>query len=258
MPMPMLLCMCFPKAASGKAGAAATIGAPYAISHDLHVSYNFELARFEIQGDGPHPPELESQLRGWNMHQHFNVPITQIPRVALPQYVERIPAVLLMLQHQLSAHHGYAVPYIFRESPGKADRDRAITAINSGTFRGEDITDVRIVADLIKVWFRELPTPLLHQIPLSAMEQLNATTADIHWQEHLGPVELSILQWLADLLIQVASFEKENHMGIDQLAIILAPNLIRIDTPNPMVAVTLSKASVDFLKLFLNHRRAVE
>ncbi|KAF0699146.1 Aste57867_10267 [Aphanomyces stellatus] len=267
MPMPMMLYMCFPKDKNSKASSsatgcgAATIGAPFAISHDLHITYNFELARFEIKGEGPHPPDLLAQLVGWNVHQHFKVPITQIPRVALPAYKERIPAVLLMLQHQLAAHNGLTVPYIFRESPGKADRDLAIEAINTGTFCGDDITDVRIVADLIKVWFRDLPTPLLHQIPLSIMEQLNESSSNnsdaaaVAIQSYMGVVELSILEWLADLLLDVAAYEVENHMGINQLAIILAPNLIRIDTPNPTVAVTLSKACVDFLRLFLQHRR---
>ncbi|KAF0721324.1 hypothetical protein AaE_010096 [Aphanomyces astaci] len=264
MPMPMLLCMCFPKDKSSPnkpstpgAYDCTTIGTPFAISHDFHVSYNFEQARFEIQGEGPPPPEVESQLENWNMHQHFNVPIQQIPRVALPAYTDRIPAVLLMLQHQFYAQNGHIVPYIFRESPGKADRDRAIQAINSGTFCGDDISDVRIVADLIKVWFRELPTPLLHQIPLTLMEHINSSSASSvcpDMLEYMGAMELSILQWLADVLLHVASFEHVNHMGIEQLAIILAPNLIRIDTPNPMVAVTLSKASVDFLRRFLKHR----
>ncbi|RHY28278.1 hypothetical protein DYB32_006098 [Aphanomyces invadans] len=255
--------MCLPKDRSPNNGSAAaayactSIGTPFAITHDFHVSYNFELARFEIQGDRPHPPEFASQLVNWNMHQHFNVPIQQIPRVALPPYEDRIPAVLLMLQHQFNTHNGHVVPYIFRESPGKADRDRAIQAINSGTFSGEDISDVRIVADLIKVWFRELPIPLLHQIPLTVMEQINATSGDCpNMVDCMGTMELSILQWLADLLLHVASFEHINHMGIDQLAIILAPNLIRIDTPNPMVAVSLSKASVDFLRRYLKHRDA--
>ena len=223
------------------------IGAPYETSHDLHIYYNYEAARFEVKGDAGR------SLGAWNMNQHFNLPITHMPRTELRPYTERIPAVLVMLQHQFALHQGHVMPYIFRESPGKAARDRAIAAINSGTFRGAEVDDVRIVADLIKVWFRELPTPLLHRVSMAAMDKF------VHSEgtalPDLDPTEHAILLWLADLLLHVASAEKSNHMGIEQLSIILAPNLIRLDTPNPMVAVAASKASVDFLRHFLLERQ---
>ncbi len=234
-----------------------------------------------------------------------------MPRVLVPSYQERIPAVLVMLQHHFTEHNGHVVPYIFRESPGKTERDRAMAAINTGTFRADEV-DVRIIADLIKVWFRELPVPLLHQVPMQVMEHYGAIQSkDVNDDDDgddnekhtrtapcphphrridpcdgalkeenqddsvvdapssaanhpldtpaikipcLGALEHTILLWLADLLLVVASFSSVNHMGIDQLAIILAPNLIRIDTPNPMVAVTMSKASVDFLRHVLKER----
>ncbi|OQR88085.1 hypothetical protein ACHHYP_07570 [Achlya hypogyna] len=221
------------------------IGAPYAISHDLHVAYNYEAARYEFKGD-------TARMGGWNVNQHFNLPVTHMPRMTLNEYAERIPAVLVMLKHQFLLHQGHTVPYIFRESPGKMERDRAIAAVNNGTFRGDEV-DVRIIADLIKVWFRELPTPLLHCVTMETMDKFMRSNST--HVPGLGSVEHAILLWLADLLLRVASLETVNHMGVEQLAIILAPNLIRIDTPNPTVAVAASKASVDFLRHFLRQRQ---
>ncbi|OQS02977.1 hypothetical protein THRCLA_04700 [Thraustotheca clavata] len=222
------------------------IGTPFAISHDLHVEYNYEAARFEVQG----VPESNLALA---LNQHFSVDMRTLPGVALEPYHERIPAILVMLEHHFVRHQGNIVPYIFRESPGKAARDDAIAAVNTGTFCGDNV-DVRIVADLIKVWFRELPIPLLHGVSMEDMDKFQKLQSTI--VPSLGTLEHAILLWLADLLLSVAESETINHMGVDQLAIILAPNLIRIDTPNPMVAVATSKASVDFLRHFLKQRCA--
>ncbi|GLE03160.1 hypothetical protein PINS_up012039 [Pythium insidiosum] len=190
------------------------------------------------------------------LNQQFRLHFRHVPRVPLHGYTERIPAVLVMLQHHFLAKQGNRVPYIFRESPNKADRDAAMHEINLGTFNGS-LQDVRVLADLIKLWFRELPVPILHEIPCDQMEMLgrleqSACVAQV--EAMLGPLELAIVHWLADLLAVVAESQEENHMGVDQLAIIIAPNLVRIETENPMVAVTVSKASVQVFRAVVRTR----
>lgn len=193
------------------------------------------------------------------LNQHFKLPYRHVPRLAVAGYDDRIPAVLVMLQHHFVAKRGYLAPHIFRESPNKADRDQAMREINSGTFVGAR-HDVRVLADLIKLWFRELPVPIFHEIRSDQMEQLvhtgSGSTSDLAAtiMSMLGPLEKCIVLWLADLLAHVASFQDENHMGVDQLAIVIAPNLVRIETANPMLAVTLSKASVDLFRAILRTR----
>ncbi|CAH0476859.1 unnamed protein product [Peronospora belbahrii] len=188
------------------------------------------------------------------LNQHFQLPFRQVPRVAVPGYEERIPAVLVMLQQHFSVKHGYLTPHIFRESPSKSERDQALIDINCGTFRGAT-QDVRVLADLIKLWFRELPLPVLHEIPIGEMERL-ASVQNVYAEvlNLLSKSERSIVLWLADLLSSVAKYEPQNHMGVDQLAIVMAPNLIRIETKNPMVAVTVSKAAVDLFRGVLRVR----
>ncbi|POM77550.1 STE/STE20/MST protein Kinase [Phytophthora palmivora] len=188
------------------------------------------------------------------MNQHFKLPYRQVPRVAVPGYEERVPAVLVMLQQHFVAKQGYLTPHIFRESPSKAERDQAMRDINCGAFRGAK-HDVRVLADLIKLWFRELPMPILHEIPAGEMERL-ATTENIGFEvlSLLGDLERIIVLWLADLLAYVAEYQSHNHMGVDQLAIVIAPNLVRLETENPMVAVALSKAAVDLFRGIIRAR----
>eukprot|EP00644_Phytophthora_capsici_P008704 jgi/Phyca11/546299/estExt2_Genewise1Plus.C_PHYCAscaffold_200423 len=159
-----------------------------------------------------------------------------------------------MLQQHFVGKQGYLTPHIFRESPSKAERDQAMIDINCGAFRGAK-HDVRVLADLIKLWFRELPVPILHEIPAGEMERLaSAENADVEVLSLLGDLECSIVLWLADLLAYVAEYQPHNHMGVDQLAIIIAPNLVRLETENPMVAVALSKAVVDLFRGVLRAR----
>ncbi|TYZ66688.1 hypothetical protein PybrP1_007414 [[Pythium] brassicae (nom. inval.)] len=189
------------------------------------------------------------------LNQHFKLHFRQVPRRAVAGYEERIPAVLVMLQEHFEAKQGFLTPHIFRESPSKADRDQAMREINTGQFAGAR-HDVRVLADLIKLWFRELPVPILHEIRSDEMEQLVAMGGDTAARVagRLGALERCVVLWLADLLARVAAFQAQNHMGVDQLAIVIAPNLVRIETENPTVAVALSKAAVDLFRAVLRAR----
>ncbi|CAI5721874.1 unnamed protein product [Peronospora farinosa] len=188
------------------------------------------------------------------LNQHFKLPFRQVPRIVVPGYDERIPAVLVMLQQHFVAKQGYLTPHIFRESPSKAERDQAMIDINCGAFRGAK-HDVRVLADLIKLWFRELPLPVLHEIPAGEMERLaSAENVYLEVLSLLGRSERSIVLWLADLLSYVAEYQPHNHMGVDQLAVVIAPNLVRLETENPMVAVAVSKAVVELFRGVLRTR----
>jgi len=70
-------------------------------------------------------------------------------------YEERVPAVLEMMKNYLIEHEGLEVVGIFRLAPDKDDCLWAKQQINEGEFNG--CGDVNIVANLIKVFFRELP-----------------------------------------------------------------------------------------------------
>jgi hypothetical protein len=87
------------------------------------------------------------------------------------------------------------------------------------------------------------------------MERLVATeNVEFAVLSMLGDLERCIVLWLADLLAFVAEYQPHNHMGVDQLAIVIAPNLVRLETENPMVAVALSKAAVDLFRGVLRAR----
>lgn len=250
-------------AATSASGPQLAIGSPFGFRHDVHIRFNFERARFEgiptNFGSNINIPSNSSINSSPEelLNQQFGVAVRQLPRIAVQGYDERVPAVLAMIRQHFIEKSGFLAPHIFRESPSKADRDQAVRDINRGEFTPE-AHDVRVLADLLKVWFRELPVPILHEIPPLEMEPLARqhpapVTARLVL-ERLAPVERAVVLWLADLLALVAAHEPQNHMGVDQLAIVIAPNLVRLDCSDPAAAVALSKAAVDLFRAVLRAR----
>lgn len=246
------------------------------------------VSSFHAPGKRARAPSASLPPAAEELNRQFGVPFRQLPRVAVAGYADRIPAVLVMLRHHFLARAGFRAPHIFRESPSKADRDQAVRDVNRGAFSPEQ-HDVRVLADLLKVWFRELPVPVLHEIPPADLQRLArgqscpsdgddgddddgddddgegeggegrtpAQRVARRVLRRLGSLERSVLLWLADLLALVAAHEPENHMGVGQLAIVIAPNLVRLDcsaVDDPAAAVALSKAAVDLLRAVLQAR----
>jgi len=64
----------------------------------------------------------------------------------------------------------------------------------------------------------------------------------------------TLLSWLLDFLVQVAGNSEQNKMTSQNLAIVVAPNLYDISTPNPMEGLILSQKCAQFLNHVLNGR----
>lgn len=203
-----------------------SIARPAAVLHKLHVSYDEDLARFVGL-----PPEWR------DMNVQFGVPLARVPRKAVPGYRERIPCILQMMKEYLFQNGGQHVVGIFRLAPDKDECAAVKAQLNSGTFEG--CSDVNIIANLIKVWFRELPECLFDVIPeqtiyrvvdmpvrccvlcvlkrfssshlaLLPMQQLDNVAAEI---EKIPEPSRSMTEWLLDLMAEIVIFEHENKMN---------------------------------------------
>ena len=88
------------------------------------------------------------------MNQQFGLPLSQVPRCHVEGYAERIPALLVMMRRELEKGHGRDQVGIFRLAPDADDCKTAKEEMNRGDFHG--VQDVNIVANLIKVFFRDM------------------------------------------------------------------------------------------------------
>jgi len=80
-------------------------------------------------------------------------------------YKSRIPAVLEMMREYLFTYGGTQVTGIFRMAPDQDECRDVKQQINNGTFNG--CKDVHCIANLIKVFFRELPVSLYNDMKIT-------------------------------------------------------------------------------------------
>lgn len=112
----------------------------------------------------------------------------------------------------------------------------------------------------IKIWFRDLPTPILNAIPQETIMNFSSSEDCVAAYHQLPEPQKTLLDWLLDFLTSVSQNSEINKMTAQNLgihlfiiinnfkAIVIAPNLYDISTPNPMEGLVLSQkcAQVSF------------
>lgn len=219
------------------------ISQPSKVKHDLKVSYDLYNVRYVGL-----PPEWKA------MNRSFGLTYEEAPKIKLPEYPSRIPAVLEMLKRYFLEYNGKEVVGIFRLAASKEEIDACKLQINTGCFNGCD--DINIISNLIKIYFREMPKSLLNCVPEKSIHKVAETIVNIEKEESYEPVvqemesfeepHKSLFYWLLDLMSLVVMNEDLNKMSARNIAIVLAPNLFSVNTENAMYALTMSQKVADF------------
>ncbi|ETW08823.1 hypothetical protein H310_01330 [Aphanomyces invadans] len=223
------------------------ISRPYETKQEMHVTFNAVLARYE-----------GLPLAWAGLNKQFGLPMEALPKRVVEGYDGKIPAVLQMMKEYLVLHGGLETEGIFRLAPDKEQCSRVKGAINSGSFAG--CNDVHIVANLIKVWFRDLPTSLFNVIPEKVMYKactLKTPESVMAMLNDVPETSKTVMLWLLDLMAGVVKNEKVTKMSSKNMAIVLSPNLFSIESDNPMVALTMSQKVAEFTTVLLNARLAL-
>ena len=130
--------------------------------------------------------------------------------------------------------------------------------IDKGKFDGSVLNsdDVNVFANLIKVWFRDLPNPILNCVDPTMIELAQTEDEVKKVVNNFPEPQKSIFMWLCDMCVDCAKFESKNKMGANNLAIVIGPNLFNTDNfENPMKAMTFSGKVVQFFKLAIQNRQ---
>jgi len=166
---------------------------------------------------------------------------------------KQIPAVLVIIKKHLYENEFFTKEGIFFLT-GDEEEGRKIKAeLNRGTFQGSK--DVFCLANLIKVWFRELPQPVLNPIVQDLLLDSNVEESKcIRILESLPELNKSLVIWLLDLLSDIAAHEITNRVTPRSLAVVISPNLYSTINLTPMESLTLTQRVVSFvLKLIMYH-----
>lgn len=183
----------------------------------------------------------------------------------------RVPLLLSMLRAQLMEGKALTEEGIFRVAGDETETASAKSRINRGVFQGSH--DINAIANLIKIWFRELPTPVLSEVPMDVILNADSEAKCVQEFEKIGEPNRSLMLWLLDLMSQVAMNEQSNRMnarslctlfqcflGVSNqfsLAIVMGPNLYHSSETrqlSAMEALRLSQQTVSFVFHLLNHR----
>ena len=149
---------------------------------------------------------------------------------------------------------GLSADKIFRMPASDDLVDLAMHSVQSGTFEEEKVGDPHICANLIKLWIRSLPAPLLDSVPHDALLECSVLQDCSTVIRALDSSERGVLLFIVDLLSATAHRCTQNSMSPKALATIFGPNIFDISgrgsaAIDPMNAVKLSQKSVIFLEM---------
>jgi len=223
---------------------------PEKVKHTRHGYFDKEKQKFV----GNFPDSFKLHL-----NKQFGVKPKQLPGRTVSGYKAKIPSVLIDLKALLKKLGGYEVVGIFRLAPEGKKNDMIKGQIDRGEDWEEklnDVNDVNLCANLLKVWFRELPTPIMNLVERKVIELSQDVESVAEATKNFPEPSQSILLWLWDLCVEVAEHEAKNKMGAQNLAIVIGPNLFNTDSfANPMLAMTFSGKVVTFFQRGIEWRQ---
>jgi hypothetical protein len=167
--------------------------------------------------------------------------------------VDGVPQVLTELRRVLWERRGQLSEGIFRVSAAASELQEARQLAEAGQF--DALQDVDCVAQLIKLWFKELPQSILEpQLKpiVDGVPQDGEQCAQVVQQ--MPELNLCVIDWLLRLFCDICRHEAENRMTAMSLTIVFAPNLF--DPPltvDPMLALELNKRVVRFLERLFDY-----
>lgn len=190
-------------------------------------------------GPKPSPPPL---VKG-KPAKLYGRPLEQA--VANPDGSE-IPAIVYKCIAYLDKEENVTREGIFRLSGSSNLIDKYVQRLD----KGEDVDlsqelDPHAVAGLLKLYFRDLPEPLMtfelypwFIASMSTQDRAVRLRYLKYLVEKLPPVNMGLLVYLLTFLLKISTFAEVNKMALHNLATVFAPNLLKSHQSNAIGMVT--------------------
>jgi len=158
-----------------------------------------------------------------------------------------VPEILVQMKTFLADKDAFRQEGIFRLAGDAIEMKQLKNEMNSTKkFDGADC-DINTIANLLKVWYRDLPIPILNVLPPSTIAQAGDREVCLEAYKDLPEPQKSLMGWLLAILVEVALNRKVNKMSAQNLAIVVAPNLYDPPSSDPMEGLVMSQKAVQFL-----------
>jgi len=165
-----------------------------------------------------------------------------------------VPSILVEMKNYLLNQDAWRQEGIFRLA-GEASDIKYVKQQMNKTKRLDVSTnpDINSIANLLKIWYRDLPTPILNELPAEAVCNSTDIQVCVEAFDSLKEPQRSLLGWLLDLMVDVCSNKDTNKMSEQNLAIVVAPNLYDPPGCDPMEGLVMSQKAVQFLHHLILH-----
>jgi len=219
------------------------VSEPSNVRHEQHVE--FDPIKGTYQGV---PKEWQEFL-----NKQFGVPLNQVESIKVKGYSEKIPKILVTMKKNFEEHDGASADGIFRIAPDGDQSNYIKEKLNRGDY--ESCEDIHCMANLIKVFFRELPGSILsgvdpeNIINCTDCEKARAIVVSLKQPNR------SIFCWLLDFILTVAEKKDINRMTEQNLAIVIAPNICEGLKLAPTLQLVFASKAAKFMRLALEYRR---
>ncbi|KAK2965522.1 hypothetical protein RJ640_008872 [Escallonia rubra] len=158
-----------------------------------------------------------------------------------------VPTILLMMQKRLYSEGGLKAEGIFRINAENSQEEYVRNQLNKGFVpRG---IDVHCLAELIKAWFRELPSGVLDSLTPEQVMHCNTEEECTQLVKSLPPTEDALLDWAINLMADVVQHEHLNKMNARNVAMVFAPNMTQM--ADPLTALIHAVQVMNFLKTLI-------
>lgn len=167
-----------------------------------------------------------------------------------------VPAVLELLKAELFDSGGLTQEGVFRKAGEKHKIDEVKTQLNRKNYVPKAPTaDIHCCANLIKIWFREMPKPVLASLRTDDLLNLKTQAECVKLLERIPQPNHGLCLWCLDLLLEIIQRQGETKMSAKNCAIVMAPNFLA----NPgggggMKSIMMLQKSVFWLQMVLEHR----
>ncbi|CAI4221664.1 unnamed protein product [Auanema sp. JU1783] len=118
------------------------------------------------------------------------------------------------------------------------------------------VNDAHVAAGLLKLWLRQLPDPLIpNSIYARALQASENPQEAVRLVELLSPTHKLVLARLIALLQDLSRDEVVVHtkMDVSNLAMVMAPNVLRCESEDPRVIFENTRREMGFLKTLILH-----
>jgi len=169
-----------------------------------------------------------------------------------------MPKVLIHLFRLYTSLHGRRRVGIFRRAGHETRMKQFKLQLNRGEYPITD--DYNSVANLIKIWFRELPVKILDHFDAESLILIDAEDPEVCAQllEEIPEPHRRLFKWLLALMADIAENAAENKMDPKNLAIVFSPNLYSSTVDNPakiiMLTQKLSQVVCSLIKWFMENQ----